>query len=301
MNENLPGDPLDNMLQHWADERAASSEQLDNLQDRIVEALGDDISSINQHVATSRIPVTTSAISQPEPSYIRRPISQRRVSLVSKLVSVTLLALVTFIWSAQLADFGHDNHQLADDERSAIPDYARLNEGQLNERMIVLSEMKDVFGDQFNWLAETDSRIEVGLRDESPTNGQSMTPGDSLEIVVRVVVEERSSSRDQWRRTWSADVISQSEEVVELAAKDDDQSTMTMWAYVLPDGMVAIDSELSFSKNGRADATANAAPFRAAFSNVQKDRQPSEELLTGANGVEYRVFQTVAVLNKKVG
>ena len=287
MNENPPSDPLDNMLQHWADERAASSEHLDNLQDRIVGAIGDDISSIDQHVATSRIAVTSSAISQSEPPYTRRPISQRRASLVGTLISVTLLALVAFTWSAQM--------------RSGIPDYARLNESQLTERMIVLSEMKDVFGNQFNWVAETDSRIEVGLRDESPTNGQSLTPGDALEIVVRVVVEERSSSRDQWRRTWSADVISQSEEVVELAAKDDDQSTMTMWAYVLPDGMVAIDSELSFSENGRADATAKAAPFRAAFSNVQKDRQPSEELLTGANGVEYRVFQTVAVLNKKVG
>jgi hypothetical protein len=96
-------------------------------------------------------------------------------------------------------------------------------------------------------------------------------------------------------------VISQSEEVVELAAKDDDQSTMTMWAYVLPDGMVAIDSELSFSENSKSDTTEKVAPFRAAFSSVQKDRQSSEELLNGANGVEYRVFQTVAVLNKKVG
>jgi len=287
MNENLPSDPLDNMLQHWADERVASSEHLDNLQDRIVEAIGDEISSSDRTVATSRIQVATSSVSQPEPPYRRRPISQRRVSLVSRLVGVTLLALVTFIWSAQI--------------RTGIPDYARLNEGQLSERMIVLSEMKDVFGDQFNWLAETDSRIEVGLRDESSTNDRSLTPGGALEIAVRVVVEERSSSRDQWRRAWAADVISQSEEVVELAAKDDDQSTMMMWAYVLPDGMIAIDSELSFSEIGKAGTTEKAAPFRAAFSNVQKDRQPSEELLTGDNGVEYRVFQTVAVLNKKVG
>lgn len=301
MNENLTSDPLDNMLQHWADERAASSRHLDNLQDRIVGAIVDDISSIDQHIVTTRIPVTNSAVSQLEPPCNRRPISQRRVSLVSGLVSVTLLALVAFIWSAQLADFGHDNHQLANDERTKIPDYATLNEGQLSEQMIVFSEMKGVFGNQFNWLAETDSRIEVGLRDEPSTNDQSLTPGDILEIAVRVVVEERSSSRDQWRRTWSADVISQNEEVVELAAKDDDRSTMTMWAYVLPDGMVAIDSELSFSENGEADATTKTAPFRAAFSNVQKDRQPSEELLTGANGVEYRIFQTVAVLNKKVG
>ncbi|MGZ0165361.1 MAG: hypothetical protein ACKVII_15665 [Planctomycetales bacterium] len=301
MNENLPSDPLDNLLQDWAEERTVSSEHLDKLQDRIVKAIGDENLSSDRTVATSRRQFATSAVSRPEPPYTRRPISLRRVSLVSRLVGVTLLALLAFIWSAQLADYGHGSHRQAGDKRAEIPDYARLSESQLRERMIVLSEMKGLFGKQLNWLAETDSRFEVGLRDGSSAGDGSLSSGDALEIAVRVIVEERSSSRDEWRRAWSVDVISQSEEVVELAAKDDDQSTMTMWAYVLPDGMVAIDSELSFSENSKSDTTEKVAPFRAAFSSVQKDRQSSEELLNGANGVEYRVFQTVAVLNKKVG
>ncbi|MFT5327604.1 MAG: hypothetical protein ACI8P0_005496, partial [Planctomycetaceae bacterium] len=74
MNENLPSDPLDNLLQDWAEERTVSSEHLDKLQDRIVKAIGDENLSSDRTVATSRRQFATSAVSRPEPPYTRRPI-----------------------------------------------------------------------------------------------------------------------------------------------------------------------------------------------------------------------------------
>ncbi len=288
MSDKISHEPLDDMLQQWAAERAASPEHLDKLHDRILSAMHDEPTS------TVSLPTATSA-------YPCRPISLRRVSLVGRLIGATLLALVAFIWSAQSIDVGGRRLQTAEATQPKFPDYAQLDDDQLDDRMIVLSGMKDVFGDQLTWLAETDSRFEFGLSGNPQATETSLAHNDVVEIAVRVVVEDRTSPESGWRRAWSADVISQNEEVVKLAAKHDDRTTMTLWAYVLPDGMVAIDSELEFSPGSTTASPTTNMPFHAAFSNVQKDRQPSEELLTGADGVEYRILRTVSVLNKKVG
>jgi hypothetical protein len=304
MNQNIPDDSLDNMLYHWADERAAGSSHIDNLQDRISLAIKEGNArpgKPEQGESPKEVPEVRMSRPGQEPTVMLRPVWPLRAKLVNRLVEVTLLAAVAFVWTTHFLDGGRRQLELVAVEHVEIPEYAHLTDDVIRDRAIVLSEMKDVFGDQLNWLAETESRFEVGLSDGRLSNGSSHSRSDALEIAVRVVVEERSSPDNAWQRTWAADVISKNEEVVEFAAKNDDRTTMTMWAYVLPDGMVAIDSELDFSGGSQATPAADAAQFRAVFSNVQKDRQPSEELLTGANGVEYRVFQTVAVLNKKVG
>ena len=300
MNQNPLDDSLDNILRQWADEREVGPEHLDNLQDRILSAIHDEPTSAEQRAAGCG---STSTVSLPAKTFVyqRRPVSLRRVSLVGRLIGATLLALVAFIWSAQSIDVGGRRLQIVEATRPKFPDYAQLDDDQLDDRMIVLSGMKDVFGDQLTWLAETDSRFEVGLSGNPQTTETSLAHNDIVEIAVRVVVEDRTSPESGWRRAWSVDVISQNEEVVKLAAKYDDSTTMTVWAYVLPDGMVAIDSELEFSSGSTTASSATNIPFHAVFSNVQKDRQPSEELLTGVDGVEYRILRTVAVLNKKVG
>jgi hypothetical protein len=305
MNQNLQDDSLDNLLNQWADERSADSSAIENLQKRISLAIGDDKArqirveqSVSLHEPVEA-PMPLAELQQAR--FGPQPVWPLRAKLVNRLVGATLLAAVAFIWTTNLLDGSRQWLQVAEVDQPRFPDYAQLTDDEISKRAIVLSEMKDVFGDQLNWLAETDSRFEVGLSEDSLASGLPLTQNEAAEIAVRVVVEERSSPDSTWQRTWAADVISQSEEVVELAAKNDDQTTMTMWAYVLPDGMVAIDSELSFPGDHSAMIGSQDAKFRAAFSNVQQDRRPSEEFLTGANGMEYRVFQTVAVLNKKVG
>ena len=164
--------------------------------------------------------------------------------------------------------------------------------------------MKELFGEQLTWLAETDERIEVGLSDRQNASVLATLKNDDVPLAVRVVVEKRAAAGNDWEIAWAVDVVSKSEEVVDLASATDDGTSMRLWAYAMPDGMFAVDSELSFSSGeggGETTLPGRAETFHAAFSNVQKDRQPSEELLTGADGVEYRVLQTVAVLNKKVG
>ncbi|MDA0281828.1 MAG: hypothetical protein O3B13_22405 [Planctomycetota bacterium] len=291
MNQNIHSDPLDNMLQQWGDERAADTEHLDNLQERIVLALGNEELASTDSVANGPVDFRTLP-------------GTRRASVAGFLVGVTLTALLAFVWITQLADQGDHKPRITRAPQIDMPAYARLNEDELRSRIVLLSEMKDLFGDRLNWLAETEARIEVGLSDRRTLNDESVTGVDAVQLAVRVVVEKRASADSDWQLALCVDVMSRSEEVVEIAPATGDGTSMTFWVYALPDGMVAMDSELSFSNNDATrteTSSSGTGAFHAAFSHVQQDRLPSEELLTGSDGVEYRVFQTVAVLDKKVG
>jgi hypothetical protein len=307
MTQNIPGDPLDTLLHQWAAERSASSDHLDNLQQRIVSTLGDeDFSSTAgcAGAAGANTAVVSRAMPEPEPTSDSRPVGTRRASVPGFLVGVTLTVLVAIAWFTQLTSQKQSVPQLAIDDQAAMPEYARMNDDQLRSRSVLLSEMKSLFGDRLTWLAETDTRIEFGLHDRQAANDSSTSADSTVPLAVRVVVERRASADSDWQLAWSVDVMSRSEELVELPPATGDGTSMTLWAYALPDGMVAVDSELSFSdhNDGKAALTSSkGGAFQAAFSHVQQDRLPSEELLIGSDGVEYRVFQTVAVLDKKVG
>ena len=311
MNENLPSDPLDNMLHQWADERAASSEYVDNLQHRIVLAIVADEPATNGSARTAVVevadrPTNGAVVSHPgfTATFRSQSVSKKRASVTGFLVGVTLSVLVAFVWIAQSLSVDDSQASLAGTAQPALPDYAQLNDDQLRSRVVLLSEMKELFGDQLMWLAETDHKIEVGLSDRRDASGSSTSGDAATPLAMRVVVEKRASAGNDWELAWAVDVVSQSEEVVDLAPATGGGTSMKLWAYALPDGMFAVDSELGFSNGDGSGATSSATPgktFRAAFSNVQHDRLPSEELLTGSDGVEYRVLQTVAVLDRKVG
>ena len=319
MNQNIPGEPLDNVLQQWADERTASSDRLNDLQERIVSALGDeDFSSTVSAADAAREDVAAGAVGSvatrplQEPTFSFQPAGTRgsqpvdtwRASMARVLVGVTAVVVLVMVFGfIRLTGQLQPVPRLVVDDQPAMPEYAQLSDDQLRNRRVLLSEMKSLFGDRLTWLAETDARIEVGLSDRQDVNAGS-TSAAAEQLAVRVVVEKRASADSDWQLAWSVDVMSRSEEFVELAPATGDGTSMTLWAYTLPDGMVAVDSELSFSDETGSKATTSSSKggaFHAAFSHVQQDRLPSEELLIGSDGVEYRVFQTVAVLDKKVG
>ena len=303
MNQNVSNDPLDHLLHQWADDRTASSEHIDRLQERIVSAIAvDDFPSAESitNGSSARTIRTTMFHPDPEQTLHSQPVSTRRASVTGFLVGVTLTSLVAFIWTAQITKQEFQNPGLASNDQSAIPEYARLNEDQLSSRAILLAEMKDLFGDRLNWLAETDSRINVGLSERHYSEKSTRLTGDAAQLVVRLVVEKRTSRNSNWQSAWSVDVMSQSEEVIELDPEDGNGMALTLWAYALPDGMVAVDSELSLAETDPSTSF-DASLKRVTFSHIQQDGLPTEELLTGSDGVEYRVFQTVAVLDRKVG
>lgn len=314
MSEQTPMDPLDRLLSQWIDQRAVRRDRLDDLQDRIVRALVEDrdqaatASSDPMASTKSLAPVATVDSMLPTVSSVTLParaVNTKRARLTGFLVGVTLMAMVAFVWLAQSVPVKRSHPWLVEKAQAAFPDYARLNDDQIQRRTVLHSEMKELFGQQLAWLAETDERVEVGLSDRPPATSDESRWGDAaIPLFVRVVIEKRAASQKDWELAWTVDVVSQSEELIELAPEVSNGTSMRLWAYALPDGVFAVESELVFSNEGTSRPVMNSEEveiFRSESFNIQQNRIPSAMLLTGSDGVQYRVLQTVAGLKSRVG
>lgn len=285
MNHETDDTALDQILHQWADERAADPEHLDILQKRIVSTLELE----HRHLPASR----------PRPAM--PPIVSRH-SVASRFpVGLAAVVLVALVWFAQVAGESILNHQLAGEDGSLPPDSVWLNQGQLDGQAVLLTEMEQLFGDRLNWLAETGERVELGLDEVTDSVGSAANDTASSPIAIRMVVEKREAGDKSWKSAWTIDVVSRSEELVEMTPQSSDDVSVMLWAYALPDGTIAVDSELAWRHQNDEVLANSSSPVRTTISNVQQDGQPSEAFVSEADGVEYRVFQTAAVLDGKVG
>lgn len=314
MSEQTPMDPLDRLLSQWVDQRAVRRDRLDDLQDRIVLALVEDrnqaaTASSEPMAATKSIePVGTVDLMSPAVSSVTLParaVNTKRARLTGFLVGVTLMAMTAFVWLAQSIQVKRTQPLLVEKAQAGFPDYARLDDDQIQNRTVLHSEMKELFGHQLAWLAETDERVEVGLSDRPPATSDESRWGDAaIPLLVRVVIEKRAAAHNGWELAWTVDVVSQSEELIEIAPEVSNGTSMRLWAYVMPDGVFAVDSELVFSTEGTSRPVRNSEKveiFRSESFNIQQNRIPSAMLLTGSDGVQYRVLQTVAGLKSRMG
>jgi hypothetical protein len=161
---------------------------------------------------------------------------------------------------------------------------ARFQQGQLAGKARLLAEAQRLFGGQLAWLAEADSQVQMGLTDDGPVSGPA--------VAVRLVLLRRHDPTQPWTCAWSTDVIARAQEVVQWANPPDGPSRLSLWAYVLPDGLIAIDT--AFELPGRA------AVWSAA-SGLQAEGVPTLAHAVHDQGIEYQMLQTVAVVNEKVG
>jgi hypothetical protein len=166
---------------------------------------------------------------------------------------------------------------------------AELPEQQILARARLLRETEWLFDGRLAWWAEVGADVErqvkMGLDEEPRAAGPS--------VAVRLVVARRDASDGPWTTLWSADVVARNEEVVRLGnCNGGDAGRLLLWAYVLPDGMIAVDTDF---------ALGGPQPVQAVASQVQAERVPAVVQSVTREGIEYRVFQTVAVLNGKLG
>jgi hypothetical protein len=286
MTTNHDDERLDAFLSQWADQ-SASPDGLDDLHDRIVMAAVE--TGWGETETGGRMVQRSNGSDDPVGVIYPRGFHMRRSWTIGLTVSSAVMVLVamTFYWlTLQNLPDGGPGWEVAD----VPPDYAWLREDQIQNKAVLLAEMEDVFDRQLAWLAETGDRIEFGL-DRSAAGETEQLPSDATRLAVRVVVERRPQGSTDWQLAWAVDVVSRSEEVVRVAPRGADGNELRLWTYQLPDGLIAIDSELHLA--GRDQ-------FHATTSGLQQDRQPVQVLTTRDKGTEYRIFQTVAVLDGKV-
>lgn len=265
MNNSNPTEPLDRLLHRWADEQAPSAADLDRLTGKIVQAVDEEPESSGERLMVASSPVLRLG-----------PASWFALGAAS----VVLLAL-GFLWLAKGTSVGIPEVAETPD---LPPSYAWLQDEQLRSKSILLNEMEAVFGRELNWLAETGENVQVDVEPQLSTRGRQA-------LAVRVVVQRRPVGQPDWSVAWAVDVVTRSEELVRLSPQTPADPQFEMWAYALPDGMIALDTEMSFS---------DTSPVRSAARELQSDGEPREVFKTEAGGFEFRVFQTAAVLNDRL-
>ena len=141
----------------------------------------------------------------------------------------------------------------------------------------LLSEMDRLFQGRLAWVAETNQDVSLGLDESSSAGGPH--------VAVRVVVLKCAADGKSWQPIWTGDVVSRPEELVQLSFTTD-ASRLSLWTHVLPDGAVAVETELGIEGN-ETEWTST---------SVQQSQVPQQVLFTRAQRGEFQVWQTAALL-----
>ena len=111
-------------------------------------------------------------------------------------------------------------------------------------------------------------------------------------MAIRLVVVSRKGDDTAWTRVWAVDVVTRGEEVVALTREDSGVGKILLWTYPMPDGMVAVDGRI---------ALPDPLPVDSSYSGIQREGTTKAILSMDAEGVEYRVFQSIAVVDEERG
>ncbi len=271
MISNPDDEKLDALLKQWADQ-CASSERLVNLQKRRVSSLQE-----TKFVATAV--VTSQESRRDTPHRVARNPWASRFAVGTVVMMLLTMGFVLPQWGQPVVATTSE----------AAPEYAWLQEEQIQNKSVLLAEMESLFDQQLAWMAETDNRLEIGFdRSQLSHTDRSQDPAH---FAVRVIVEQRQQGTNVWQSAWAMDVVSRNEELVRVTSGKANGHELQVWTYRLPDGAIAVESMLQL------DGT---RPFRAQASGLHQNTKPLKVVTAQDNGTEYRVFQTVALLDGKV-
>jgi hypothetical protein len=114
---------------------------------------------------------------------------------------------------------------------------------------------------------------------------------DSPPVTLRLTVVRREPGEVNWSVMWRVSVLARSEQLVKLPRTTVDSPSLSLWTYLLPDGKIACDADLSWGGE---------EGFHVTATELQTAGDVREVAAEEEEGVEYRVFQTVQLLDDEV-
>lgn len=274
MNEKADA-RLDDLLQSWADQQRADEDHVEVLRERILSQLTAEVQTIDVDV----MPAATQAdVSHPHRRW-------RNAALVSMALAALLVIALFVVSSAKRDDTTPQSARRAQGRAEAIslpPDFAWLSDDQLASKRSLLQEMDRVFSDRLTWIAETNGQVEMGLvEDEQSANASARS------LAIRIVVIRKTPDNAAGVPVWAVDLLTRNEQLVHVSPRNSNDATLLLWAFVMPDGNIAIDSDLRLPGS---DA------MHPSTATVQKPGEPREVYSQRQGDAEYVVYQTVSVL-----
>ena len=259
-------DKLDNLLEQWAATHATSEEHTQKLADRIVDELTTNGSPVLDPVVDGRVPLPR-----------RRKLAYAAVGIAVALLIAATVSLLSRGPSVPNEVVPHNG--------GALLALASIEPSELEDRAQLFAEMEMLFADDLRWIADTDSEVHLEIRPVSSRPTTGATP-----LLVRVVVVQRKSGETGWRKLLETDVLARSQELVEAVAGPSANNRLLLWAYLLPDGKVALDSSIRLT-----------TPIRASVdvSNVLTPGKPANVFSLKTEDAEYHILQMVTPLPKQ--
>lgn len=262
-----PQNSLDGLLRQWAAEQTPDDAAAERLRARVTAAVG------------------TEAFLDLAPATLARHSAGvwGRVLWFTAGAAAAVVA-VCVLWPAKPL---HEQVAVEQNPPESVPAIAQFLESQLTEKARLLAGMEELFNGRLAWVAEDGRQVQVGLlpHGERPSR-------DARPLAVRVVVLERTAGNPAWRPVWGADLLTHDEQLVEVGPEGMHGARLRLWTQRLPDGAFAVDVDLAL----RGDS-----PVHSSFSGIQQGRIPQRVFSVQTDDAEYQVYQTVALLEKKVG
>jgi len=259
-------DHLDKLLEQWAAQHATDEDHARVLATRIVDELSRD-GSTNRNVRAVQ------AV---------RTVPRRKYLYPALAASV---ALVIFA-GALLVPFGPTRKgqgpltMSPGDDTAALAAAVAPSDIEAGERLF--REMADLFSDELRWIVESDSKVRLGIHQVSGGRIAGAAP-----LLIRVLVLQRGRGEASWRTLLETDVLTRSQELVEAVPDPAVDNRLALWTHVLPDGKVAVDSNIRLTSPIRAcvDAT-----------NILSPGKPARVFSLQTDDAEYHIFQVVIPL-----
>lgn len=258
-------DKLDTLLRSFAERQQADEQSLDRTRRQILAAASE--------YAGDSAPLRTSS-----------PTRWWRSRAIWFTVGVAATLLVAFAGSVFLVDDGDPIVAEPDPDTVDPHAMAGISADQLARQSQLFEELDRLFGRQLNWFAESNGAIEVGVEPEPSAVSDA---DDSKLLSIRVTIVRRRRGQSNWDSVWSANLVSRSQRVVQFKPEAD-APNLVVWAYVLPDGEIACDTELSTNHDGG---------LHTSTLELQSAGDVAEMASSEVGDVEYRVFQSVTFLN----
>ncbi len=121
----------------------------------------------------------------------------------------------------------------APDVEEALPGILHSCQELAVQRQLLV-EAERLFDHRLAWFAEEGRRVDLGLASEVPCEG--------VPVAIRLMLVRRGQCQTAWSPVRQVDVVARSEMTVQLQTE---QGTLFLWAYVLPDGMIAVETVLA--------------------------------------------------------
>ena len=280
MTSSRDDEHLDGLLADW-DRQSNNQDRLETLHQQILTAAAEaQLDARHDEPASRRLPETATGFGA------GRCVRSEQKSWTAKLV-VAVAAMLLVSLGIFLSTSMRRHTTVAHSD--VPPGFAWLNDDQLQNKAALLAEMETLFDGQLAWVAENGERVELGLGDPSRTLSKESAKD---RVAIRLVVVRRDSSAANWQVAWAMDVSARQEEMVLVASEEQTGDTLQLWSYELPDGLIAVDCHLRLAGD---------VEFDAKTSTLCRNGQPQQILETQNAGTEYRMFQTVALLDREVG